>query len=386
MTERPADPHPGALAGVRVADFSRVLAGPYATMLMADMGADVIKVEPPGGDDTRRWSPPVDASGRPTYFGAANRNKRSVVLDLTDEEDLARARDLATSADVVIENFRPGVMERFGLDHDSLTSANPRVISCSITGFGSGPGATMPGYDVLVQAMGGLMSITGPVEGPASKVGVAVVDVITGLHALTGIQAALLERTRSGRGQRIEVNLLSSLLSGLVNQASAAAGTGVSPARTGNAHPSIAPYEPFATADGDLVLAVGNDRQFQRLVALLGAPHLAEDQRFISNSSRVEHREQLRPVLEALLHARSAAEWGELLRAAGVPAGPVHTISQALSLAEELELTPVVSVQGEGRASRQIANPVSFSRTPVRYQSPPPDLGEHQDARWLEPR
>ncbi|MFK5635862.1 MULTISPECIES: CaiB/BaiF CoA transferase family protein [unclassified Ornithinimicrobium] len=382
MTVGPDDPYPGALAGVRVADFSRVLAGPYATMLMADMGADVIKVEPPGGDDTRRWSPPVDPSGRPTYFAAANRNKRSIVLDLTDDGDLSRALDLATSADVVIENFRPGVMDRFGLDHQSLTATNPRVISCSITGFGSGPGATMPGYDVLVQAMGGLMSITGPVDGPSTKVGVAVVDVITGLHALTGIQAALLERSSSGIGQRVEVNLLSSLLSGLVNQASAAAATGVSPTRTGNAHPSIAPYETFATAEGDLVLAVGNDRQFHRLVEVLGQPSLGWDERFTSNSSRVQHRGALRQVLELLLADRSAVEWGDLLRAVGVPAGPVQSIGEALSMAEGLGLSPVVTLTAEGRESRQIANPVTFSRTPVRYERPPPDLGEHQPADW----
>src|SRR5690606_2155313 len=215
---RPAGPSPGPLAGVRVADFSRVLAGPYATMLMADLGADVIKIEPPRGDDTRRWAPPLGPDGRPTYFAAANRNKRSVVLDLTDPADLERALRLATSADVVVDNFRPGVMARFGLDHASLAARKPRVITCSITGFGSGAGARLPGYDLLVQAVGGLMSITGPAAGPATKVGVALVDVITGLHALTGIQAALWERERSGHGQHVEVDLLSSLLSGMVNQ------------------------------------------------------------------------------------------------------------------------------------------------------------------------
>lgn len=384
MTEDPHDPYAGALAGIRLADFSRVLAGPYATMLMADLGADVIKIEPPAGDDTRRWSPPVDDSGRPTYFAAANRNKRSVVLDLTDPEDLARARHLATTADVVVDNFRPGVMERFGLDHESLAAANPRVITCAITGFGSGLGAAMPGYDLLVQAMGGLMSVTGPVEGPASKVGVALVDVVTGLHALAGMQAALLERTRSGRGQRVEVNLFSSILSGLVNQSSAAAATGVSPQRTGNAHPSIAPYETFATEEGEIVLAVGNDRQFHRLADTLGAPHLIEDDRFRSNSERVAHREELRGTLESLLSTRSAADWSEALRAAGVPAGPVQTIGEALGLAEELGLRPVVPVGGQGRESRQVANPISLSRSPARYVAPPPDLGEHQDAHWLD--
>lgn len=384
MTEGANNLSAGALAGIRVADFSRVLAGPYATMLMADLGADVIKVEPPQGDDTRRWAPPRDETGRATYFASANRNKRSVVLDLTDPDDLARARHLATSADVVIDNFRPGIMARFGLDYETLTATNPRVISCSITGFGTGPGATMPGYDLLVQAMGGLMSVTGPVEGPASKVGAALVDVVTGLHALAGTQAALLERERSGRGQQVEVNLLSSLLSGLVNQSSAAAATGLSPGRTGNAHPSIAPYEPLATAEGEIVLAVGNDRQFQRLAATLGAPHLAEDERFRTNSDRVGHRDDLRAALESLLSTRSAVDWSDDLRAAGVPAGPVHSVGEALDLAERLGLHPVVSVPGKGRVSRQVANPISLSRSPATYLSPPPDHGEHQDAFWWD--
>ncbi|WP_256840612.1 CaiB/BaiF CoA transferase family protein [Ornithinimicrobium faecis] len=384
MTEGTNDPYAGALSGIRVADFSRVLAGPYATMLMADLGADVIKVEPPQGDDTRRWAPPLDDTGRATYFASANRNKRSIVLDLTDPDDLARAQHLATTADVVIDNFRPGVMARFGLDHETLTAANPRVITCAITGFGTGEGAAMPGYDLLVQAMGGLMSVTGPVEGPASKVGAALVDVITGLHALTGTQAALLERERSGRGQRVEVNLLSSLLSGLVNQSSAAAATGVSPQRTGNAHPSIAPYEPLPTGDGEIVLAIGNDRQFQRLAAALGAPGLSEDDRFRTNSDRVAHRDVLREALGTLLAPRSATSWSETLRAAGVPAGPVQTVGEALDLAETLGLHPVVPVAGEGRVSQQVANPITLSRSPAHYVSPPPDLGEHQDALWRD--
>lgn len=384
MTHHEDPPAPGPLTGVRVADFSRVLAGPYATMLMADLGADVIKIEPPSGDDTRRWAPPVGPDGRPTYFASANRNKRSIVLDLHDATDHERAVRLATTADVVIDNFRPGVMARFGLDPDSLAARNPRVVTCSISGFGSGAGAALPGYDLLVQAMGGLMSITGPVEGPPSKVGVALVDVITGLHALAGIQAALWERERSGRGQHIEVNLLSSLLSGMVNQSSAAAATGMSPGRTGNAHPSIAPYEVYPTGAGDLALAVGNDRQFGRLLATLGAPELAEDDRFRTNPDRVAHREELRSVLERLLARRSAADWAAAFTEVGVPAGPVQSITEALGLAERLGLTPVVDVRGAGRTSRQVANPVRMSRTPVRYHLPPPDLAEHQEADWLD--
>lgn len=375
---------PGPLANIRVADFSRVLAGPYATMLMADLGADVIKVEPPSGDDTRQWAPPRDATGRATYFAAANRNKRSIALDLTDEADRCQALDLATSADVVVENFRPGVMARFGLDHASLSEVNPRVVMCSITGFGSGPGAGLPGYDLLVQAMGGLMSITGDPDGEPSKVGVALVDVVTGLHALSAVQAALLERTRSGQGQHVEVNLLSSLLSGLVNQASAAVGTGVSPGRSGNAHPSISPYEPFPTGDGQLVLAVGNDRQFQRLVRVLGEPELATDDRFATNVARVEHRAELRATLTGVLAARPAQDWAAELSAVGVPAGPINSIGQAIELAERLGLDPVVQTRSGDRVSAQVANPMRFSRTPAAYRSAPPDLDEHRGAWWRD--
>ena len=377
---------PGPLTGIRVADFSRVLAGPYATMLMADLGADVIKIEPPSGDDTRQWAPPRDPTGRATYFASANRNKRSITLDLTDEADHARALELATSADVVIENFRPGVMARFGLDHASLSAANPRVVMCSITGFGSGEGASLPGYDLLVQAMGGLMSITGDPAGEPSKVGVALVDVVTGLHALSAVQAALLERTRSGQGQYVEVNLLSSLLSGLVNQASATLGTGVSPARTGNAHPSISPYEPVPTGDGQLVLAIGNDRQFQRLARVLGEPDLATDERFATNGARVEHRGELRTRLEHLLAARSAADWAAELSAVGVPAGPINSIGQAVELAQSLGLEPVVQTRSGDRVSPQVANPMRFSRTPAAYRSAPPDLDEHRGAWWRDGR
>lgn len=376
---------PGPLTGIRVADFSRVLAGPYATMLMADLGADVIKVEPPSGDDTRQWAPPRDATGRATYFAAANRNKRSIALDLTDEDDRSKALDLATSADVVMENFRPGVMARFGLDHASLAAVNPRLVMCSITGFGSGPGAGLPGYDLLVQAMGGLMSITGDPAGEPSKVGVALVDVVTGLHALSAVQAALLERTRSGQGQYVEVNLLSSLLSGLVNQASAAVGTGVSPGRAGNAHPSISPYEPLPTGDGQLVLAVGNDRQFQRLARVLGAPELATDARFATNVARVEHRVELRAILVRLLLARSAQDWTAELCAVGVPAGPINSIGEAIALAESLGLAPVVQTRSGDRVSAQVANPMRFSRTPVAYRAAPPDLDEHRGAWWMDP-
>jgi crotonobetainyl-CoA:carnitine CoA-transferase CaiB-like acyl-CoA transferase len=278
------------LAGIRVVDFSRVLAGPYASMILADLGADVIKIESPSGDDTRSWTPPVDDSGRGTYFSSVNRNKRSIICDLRDPEGAAVARQLALSADVLIENFRPGTMTQFGLGWDDLEAENPSLVYCSVTGFGSGYGAHLPGYDLLVQAVGGVMSVTGAADAEPTKVGVALVDVITGQNAVVGIQAALRVRDRTGVGQRVEVNLLSSLLSALVNQTSAALNTGVSPRRMGNAHPSIAPYETFTAQDGPFVIAVGNDGQFRRLVGLLGLAELAGDPRFARNENRVTNR------------------------------------------------------------------------------------------------
>jgi len=256
---------PNALTNLRVVDFSRVLAGPFATMMLADLGAEVTKVEPPGGDETRHWGPPYDEAGDATYFQAVNRNKRSLVLDLTKPADVDCARELARQADVLVENFRPGVTDRFGLHYEAVRAVNPGLIYCSITGFGRGLGATLPGYDLLIQAVGGLMSITGPPDGEPQKVGVALVDVLAGLFATVGILAALEYRRDSGVGQRVEVDLLSSLLAGLVNQASAYTVAGVVPSRMGNQHPSIAPYEPLDCADRELVLAVGNDRQFGAL-------------------------------------------------------------------------------------------------------------------------
>ena len=332
----------GPLAGVRVADFSRVLAGPYATMLLADFGADVIKVESPAGDDTRGWLPPVDAAGRSTYFGGVNRNKRSVVLDLADDAGLAEARRLAASADVVVENFRPGVMARFGLDYAGVRAANPGVVYCSITGFGTGDGATLAGYDLLVQAVGGLMSITGEPDGEPSKVGVALVDVLTGQNALAGILLALRDRDRTGAGQLVEVNLLQSLLSALTNQASSTLATGTAPRRMGNRHPSIAPYAVFRAADRELVIAVGNDKQFRALAGVLGAAGLADDARFASNADRVAHRDELHEAIEAALAAASAAHWVDDLTRAGVPAGLVNDVAEAVAFAESLGLEAVV--------------------------------------------
>jgi crotonobetainyl-CoA:carnitine CoA-transferase CaiB-like acyl-CoA transferase len=385
-SSRGAEPNPAALGGIRVVDFSRVLAGPYATMMLADLGADVIKVESPDGDETRAWLPPTDAAGRSTYFASVNRNKRSITLDLTTAGGAAEARRLALGADVLVENFRPGVMERFGLGFDELAATNPGLIYCSITGFGTGPGATLPGFDLLVQAVGGLMSLSGEPDGPPMKVGVALVDVVTGLGALSGILAALHARERLGRGQRVELNLLSSLLSALVNQASGALATGADPARLGNAHPSIAPYELVPAADRDFVLAVGNDRQFAALVAALDLADLATDARFATNTDRVRNRALLRTLLDARLAGRTAAEWVALLQEAGVPAGPVNGIGEALALAERLELGPVVNIPSAAGPSRQVANPIGLSRTPVSYRLAPPERGEHSGAGWLDRR
>ncbi len=375
---------PGALDGLRIADFSRVLAGPYATMLLGDLGADVVKVERPGiGDETRAWHPPADSDGTSTYFLSVNRNKRSVVLDLTTESGREQARALVAECDVVVENFRPGTMERLGLGYDELRARKPELVYCSISGFGSGAGAAIPGYDLLVQAVGGLMSVTGTAEGEPVKAGVALVDVITGLHASLGVLAALRHRDATGQGQRVEVNLLGSLLSALVNQASAFAVAGVIPGRMGNAHPSIAPYETFPTADRPIALAVGNDRQFAALAEVVGNAGLARDGRFRTNADRVTHRAELRDILTERLSSAGADHWSTVLLAAGVPAGPVNTIDDAFAFADRLGLPgivdmPVALADGEGgRPSRQIAHPIALSGTPAQYRSPPPRLGQH---------
>jgi crotonobetainyl-CoA:carnitine CoA-transferase CaiB-like acyl-CoA transferase len=366
-----------ALGRLQILDFSRVLAGPLATMTLADLGAEVTKVERPGtGDDTRSWGPPHDAEGEATYFQAVNRNKRSVALDLGDPGDLAEARRLALAADVVVENFRPGVMAKLGLDYESLAGENPGLVFCSITGFGgSGEGAELPGYDLLVQALGGLMSITGEPEGEPLKVGVALVDVIAGLYAAVGILAALEHRRESDEGQLVEVDLLSALLAGLVNQSSAYTVAGAVPERMGNRHPSIAPYELLRCGEGELVLAVGNDRQFRDLCEVLGAPGLADEERFATNPARVENRAELQLLLERALAARPAAEWVELLRARRVPAGVVNDLAAAFEFAERIGLDPIVEVPREdGLSVRLPRSPIRLSKTPASYRLPPPRL------------
>ncbi|MCX5448545.1 CaiB/BaiF CoA transferase family protein [Streptomyces nigrescens] len=407
-TAPPADAAPPgaaparALDGILVADFSRVLAGPLAAATLADLGAEVIKVERPGtGDDTRAWGPPFVADppsgeepapheggaprrGTAAYFDAANRSKRGLALDLGDPDDAAAARELARRADVLIENFRPGSLAKYGLDHTATRAANPGLVHCTITGFGSGAGARLPGYDFVVQAVGGLMSITGEPGGTPLKAGVALVDVLTAKDATTGILAALRHRDRTGQGQLVEVNLLSSLLGSLVNQASGHLATGRDPGPMGNRHPSIAPYETLACRDGQLLaVAVGNDRQFRELARALGAPELAEDARFARNEDRVQNRTDLVKALERRLASDTPHDWTERLTAVSVPCGPVNTVSEALELAQRLGLAPVTPV-GEGRIP-QVTSPLRLSGTPVAQPFAPPRLDEHGTAlrTWL---
>ncbi len=373
---------PGPLAGVVVADFSRILAGPYATMLLADLGATVIKVEGPGtGDDTRTWTPPATADGTATYYLSINRNKRSIVLDLADPADLDVAHRLAARADVLVENFKPGGLRRFGLDHAGVSAVNPRVVYCSISGFGTAGGAALPGYDLLVQATSGLMSVTGEPGGPPLRAGVAVFDVITGLHAAVAVLAALRHRDETGEGQLVETNLLSAALSGLVNQTSAYLVGGVVGKPMGNAHASLFPYEPLPTGDGELIVIAANDNQWRRLVGAIDAPELLDDPRFGSMGDRNVHRDELRPLLLQRLATRSAKDWFEVLTAAGVPCGPINSVDGGLALAAELGLDPVVRPGGVP----SVRNPVTYSRTPPAYHRPPPALGADGDEvrAWL---
>jgi crotonobetainyl-CoA:carnitine CoA-transferase CaiB-like acyl-CoA transferase len=377
--DRAAGTADGALGAVKILDFSRVLAGPFATMMLADFGAEVTKVERPGGgDETRAWGPPYDERGEATYFQSVNRNKGSVVLDLGSDDDLAELRRRAREADVIVENFRPGLMAGKGLDYETLRAENPRLVYCSVTGFGSGEGgAALPGYDLLIQALAGLMSVTGQPDGEPTKVGVALVDVLAGLFATVGILVALRAREESGAGQLVEVDLYSALLAAMVNQGSAYTIAGVVPQRLGNRHPSISPYEVYDTADGELVLAVGNDRQFAGLCEELGAPELASDPRFATNPDRVASREALGTELTRLLAARPAAEWARALLARRVPAGQVNDLGAAFAFAEQIGLAPTVEIpRDDGSTVSLTRNPIKLSATPATYRSPPPSLPE----------
>jgi crotonobetainyl-CoA:carnitine CoA-transferase CaiB-like acyl-CoA transferase len=378
------DHRPGPLEGLLVADFSRVLAGPYCTMLLGDLGATVIKVESPAGDDTRTWLPPT-RNGVATYYMAINRNKRSIVLNFNDPTDLQLARRLATRADIFIENFKPGGLKRFGLDYDTVQQQNPGIIYASISGFGTAKGASLPGYDLMVQAMSGLMSLTGDPDGPAYRSGISVFDVMSGLHAAIGILAALNHRNHTGEGQHVEVSLLATALSAMVNHTSAYVSGGVIPTRMGNAHPSLFPYEPLPTADRELIIAAGNNGQFNRLCEILGLPDLPHDPRFANNQDRTRNREALRPLLVERLRTKTAREWFDLLSAAGVPCGPINDVAGGVTFARELGLDPVIEVGTGENAVPMIRHPITFSRTPPRHELPPPALGQdsEQIRAWL---
>jgi crotonobetainyl-CoA:carnitine CoA-transferase CaiB-like acyl-CoA transferase len=369
------------LEGLVVADFTRVLSGPTATMFLGDLGADVIKVERPGvGDDTRAWGPPFRGDDA-TYFLATNRSKRSIALDLRSPSGQQAAHELIRRADVVVENFRPGTMEALGLGHAELLRERPELVYCSISGFGAETGRTRPGYDFVVQAVGGLMSITGASEGGPMKVGVAVVDLLAGLHATIGILAAVRKAERTGAGGLVEVNLLSSLLSSLANQGSAYLGAGLVPGRLGNVHPSIAPYELLETGDRPIAVACGTDQQFRHLCQALDLHGLADDARFLRNGDRVAHREQLRDQLEARLRTRPAKDWLDTLDSAGVPAGPVNDLAEAFDIAGALGLQPVQEIDG----STQVASPIRLDGQTLAMTRRPPKLGEHDDEvrDWL---
>lgn len=379
----------GALDDIVVLDLSRVLAGPYATMLLGDMGARVLKIEQPGrGDDTRHWGPPFTANGESAYFLCANRNKQSITLNLKSSEGRAVLHDMLRHADVLVENFKVGGMAALGLDYPSIKHENPGLIYCSITGYGqTGPYATRPGYDVVIEAQGGIMSITGPADGDPHKVGVAIVDITAGMQAVMAITAALYHRSRTGEGQAIDIALFDTQLGWLANVASAYLVSGEAPQRYGNAHASIVPYQPVATSDGMLMLAVGNDDQFARLCQLLGHEEWASDPRFAANRQRVVHRATLIPLLEQQLRTRTSADWTDALLAVGVPCGPVNDIPSALadpqSQARCMVQQIVHPITGE---IPQVGPVAKLSVTPPRIHLPPPLLGEHTAqvlSEWL---
>ena len=382
----------GALTGLKVLDLSRVLAGPWSSQLLADLGADVIKIERPGqGDDTRSWGPPFmpDAAGNATaesaYFMSTNRGKRSVCVDIKSPEGQAQLQRLAATCDVVIENFKVGDAARYGLDYATLSVKHPGIVYCSITGFGqTGPLKDRPGYDFLVQAMGGLMSVTGVADGEPGagpqKVGVALTDIMTGLYATIGILAALTERRSSGLGQHVDLALLDVTAATLANQASNYLVGGMNPTRLGNAHPNIVPYQSFVVADGHLIVAVGNDGQVQRFVGVLGLEALGTDPRFARNADRVANRDALVPLLQRELLNRNRDEWLALLEEAGVPAGPINTVADVFAQEQIQAREMQVNVPHPLNTDLQlVGNPIKLSRTPVQYDQAPPQLGEHTD-------
>jgi len=378
----------GPLSHIRVLDMSRILAGPWAAQILADLGAEVIKVERPGrGDDTRLWGPPYlkDRDGSDTtesgYFLSANRGKYSITVDITRPEGQSLIRELVRKSDVLLENYKVGGLAEYGLDYDSLNQVKPDLVYCSITGFGqTGPLSNRPGYDIMIQAMSGLMSITGETDGEPQKSGVAVSDLLTGMYAAVAVQAALIHRDRTGQGQHIDLALLDVQLACLANQAVNYLISDTVPGRTGNAHPNIVPYQSFATVDGRIIIAAGNDRQFARLCDLLECPGLSRDDRFVSNRSRVENRDALIPVLQGQLKQRETAFWQERLEAAGIPCSPINTLDSAF--AEEQVIHRGMKMElphpHAGMVS-MVASPLKFSRSAVVHRRPPPLLGQHTD-------
>jgi crotonobetainyl-CoA:carnitine CoA-transferase CaiB-like acyl-CoA transferase len=380
------------LSGIRVLDLSRVLAGPWCSQLLADLGAEVIKVERPGaGDETRAWGPPYlkDEAGNDTteaaYYCAVNRNKKSLTLDLASADGQRIVRELAAKSDVLLENYKVGGLDKYGLDYASLAKLNPRLVYCSITGFGqNGPWADRPGYDFIIQGIGGLMSVTGEADGRPGggpqKVGVALVDILTGLYAANAVQAALLEREKSGLGQRIDLALLDTEVASLANLALNYLCTGTSPKRMGNAHPNIAPYQVLPSADGHFIVAVGNDGQFRRMCEVMGLTEIADDPRFVTNADRVRNRTALDPLIEERARQRGKLDWLAGLEAAGVPCGPINSIGEAFAEPQIAAREMVVELpHPTAGAATLVGNPIKLSRTPVEYRNAPPLLGEHSE-------
>ncbi|MFG6113590.1 CaiB/BaiF CoA transferase family protein [Halobacillus sp. MO56] len=369
-----------ALSGIKVLDLSRVLAGPYCTMILGDLGAEVVKVEAPGGsDETRKWGPPFQ-EGVSAYYLCTNRNKKSITINLKSEEGKQQIMDLVRDFDVVIHNFKVGTMERLGLGYDALKDINPRLVYCGITGFGeTGPYKDLPGYDFIIQAMSGLMNITGDETSGPQKVGIAITDVLTGLYACIGIQAALLERNQSGSGQKVDLALYDTAVSSLVNIASNYLMSGKIPKRLGNNHANIVPYQTFRTADGEMVVAVGNDRQFQRLCDLLELSEIAMDDRFSTNPARVENREELRNILQAAFHKQPSFYWKRQLDKALIPCGPIQNL-KVLSNDPQLAAREMFFSMQHPKAGeiKLVGSPLKLSRTPVSYRYHPPEAGEHQ--------
>ncbi|MCB2102123.1 MAG: CoA transferase [Rhodobacterales bacterium] len=386
-----AGPHAGPLAGLRVLDLTRILAGPTCTQLLGDLGAQVIKVERPGaGDDTRKWGPPyvTDADGNPTkesaYYLCANRNKRSVTIDLSHPEGQALVRRLAAESDILVENYKVGGLAKYGLDFPNLSKALPRLVYCSITGFGqTGPYAPRAGYDFLAQGLGGIMSLTGEIDGEPMKIGVGIADIVCGLYASTAILAALRHRDETGRGQHIDLALLDTQVSWLANEGCNYLLSGKAPVRRGNGHPNIVPYQTFPTADGTFILAVGNDGQFARFCRFAGLDDLIDDTRFATNPQRIAHREDLIPLIAAVTEKQPAAHWLDGLEGLGVPCGAVNTVPQTFEdpqvLARGMRVTMPHAQAGSGTVDL-IANPIKLSDSPVTYRHGPPVMGQDTDA------